>query len=142
MNSFYKILILGGLWILMMAPQTSQAKKAAPSAKAAVIQPIKIKVIYGEKITLFSISKIKDKGKVEFSNNAGAKGAKEISLKDYEFLKNKIAKAPGTSNDTSFCLRNYIAVTLNNREMIGCIGSSNSFARELQETTNLVSILF
>lgn len=128
--------------MLIFCQHFSEAKNIVRKPSQAENLPIQIKVIYGEKITLFSIAKTKSNGRVEFSNNSGAKDSKDISLKDYDFLKNKISKISGTSNDKSFCIRNYITINLNNRELVGCIGAPNNFAREIQETTNLVSVLF
>ncbi|MGZ3804366.1 MAG: hypothetical protein ACXVB4_09170 [Pseudobdellovibrionaceae bacterium] len=140
MKYLNKILIL--LIAGMLTSQVSQAIKGIKKSNQAEVQPIKIQVIYGEKISLFSIFKVRDKGLVEFSNNLGVKGSKDISLKDYNFLKNKILKISGLSNDKNFCIRNYIEISIKDQELVGCIGAPNSFAREVLETTNLVSILF
>lgn len=142
MKRLNKIFILFGLSLLIFLPQSLQAKKVAHKLNKSESEPIKIKVIYGEKITLFSINKNNNSGHVEFSNNFGAKDSKDISLKDLEFLKNKLLKISGISNDRNFCTRNYITITFNGQDLVGCIGAPNSFAREVQEITNLLSILF
>lgn len=136
LNKLFIFLIL-----LAFVPQFSQAKKLVRKPNQAET-PIKITVLYGEKVTLFSITNDKNKGRVEFSNNSGAKDSKEISLKDYEYLKTKISKISGISNDKSFCNRNHITINFENKELVGCIGAPNSFAREVLNITNLISILF
>ncbi len=133
MKSLIQILLLSVVMISFMSP--SHAKKTEH-------QPITIKVFYGEKISLFSIEKTKLGGQVHFSSNASAKQVRPISGKDFEFLRNKIAEIPGTSNDKNFCTRNFISIIAEGKELIGCIGAPNEFARGVQETTNLVSILF
>jgi hypothetical protein len=62
---------------LIFIPQLLQARKVVHKPNKAEIQPIKIKVIYGEKITLFSINKVNNRGQVEFSNNFGVKDSKD-----------------------------------------------------------------
>ncbi len=133
MKSLEQILLLLIVMILFISP--SHAKKIDH-------QPITIKVLYGEKISLFKIVKTKIGGQVDLSSNSSAKQVRTISGKDFEFLRNKIAKLPGTSNDKNFCTRSFISIVAEGKELIGCIGAPNEFARGVQETTNLVSILF
>lgn len=105
-------------------------------------QNIFVKSVYGEKISLFSITSSNETALVEFSNNSGTKISRTISAKDFDFLKGKVSKISGTSNDRAFCFRNYTAITMGNREIIGCMGAPNRLAKDIQETVNLLSILF
>lgn len=129
-------------FVVLLGPLFSEAKKVQRKPTQTEARPIQIKVIYGDRISLFSIAKTGSKGQVEFSNNAGAKSAREISVKDYNYLRDKILKISGSPNEKSFCYRNSITITIDQKELLGCIGAPNKFARDVQEITNLVSILF
>lgn len=130
------------LVLVIFFSSLSSAKTIQRKPNQAEHQPISIRVLYGEKVTLFSITKTKSGGQVDFSNNSGAKQVRAISMKDFNFLSEKVAKISGISNDKAFCIRNFISIETEGKKLIGCIGASNEFARGVQETTNLVSILF
>ena len=100
------------------------------------------KVVYGDKVTSFVISKTKTGGAIEYSNNLGLKSSTKISTTDFDYLKDKVNKAKGPTNKLEFCRRSYIEVTTDKRKLMGCIGGQNTVARNLQSTVNLLSILF
>lgn len=129
--------------MLVLIPQlafSKNQKTRKPSQSKE--QSIFIKSVYGEKISLFSITPSNETAVVEFSNNSGTKSSRTISAKDFDFIKGKVSKISGASNDKAFCLRNYTAITTGNREIIGCMGAPNRVAKDIQETVNLLSILF
>ncbi len=110
--------------------------------QAESFSPVQFKIVYGDKTTFFMISKSKTGGRVAFSNNLGARDNKEISAADYEFLKERVASFDEPSNLKAYCSRNYIEMTVGNLKTLGCLGSPNGLAKRLQETTNLISLLF
>lgn len=129
--------------ILALVPQLAFSKKSSSRKPSqAKEQSIFIKSIYGERISLFSVTPSNGTALVEFSNNSGAKSSRTISAKDFDFLKGKVSKISGASNDKAFCLRNYTAITTGSREIIGCMGAPNRVAKDIQETVNLLSVLF
>ncbi len=103
---------------------------------------IHFEVVYGEKTTYFQVVKTKNGGRVDFSNNLGAKDSKDISAGDYEFLKTKVARLTGLSNKKEFCNRKYVEVTDGTRQVLGCLGAPNKLAVEIQKIVNLISLLF
>ncbi|MBK7844219.1 MAG: hypothetical protein IPJ71_11070 [Bdellovibrionales bacterium] len=103
---------------------------------------IRIRVVYGERTTFFVVYKVKNGGKVEFSNNLGARETKEISAGDHDYLKLKVSSLSGTNNEKRFCLRNFIEVKTDARELVGCIGATNKLAKGIQHVTNLISTIF
>lgn len=129
--------------MLALIPHFSFAKKSGTRKPNQIKdQGVFIKSVYGEKISLFSVTQSNGTALVVFSNNSGAKDSRTISVKDFDFLKNKISKTSGTSNDKAFCLRNYTVIATASREITGCMGAPNRVAKEIQETVNLLSILF
>lgn len=122
--------------------KTSVAKGAGRKPSQSEPTPITFKITYGERITLFSVSKIKTGGLVELSSNTGTRSKKEISAADYQFLKSKVSNLSGTSNSKEFCVRNYIELKAEGRELVGCLGAKNKIAQDMQETVNLLGVLF
>lgn len=117
-------------------------KKNNRNPKQVEASAINFKVVYGEKITYFDVVKAKNGGRVKFSNNLGAKDAKDISANDCEFLRSKVSGLTEPSNKKEFCTRNYIEITDGARQILGCLGAPNKLATEIQETANLLSALF
>lgn len=103
---------------------------------------INFKIVYGEKTTYFVVVKTRSGGRVDFSNNLGAKDSKNISTNDYEFLSSKISGFTEPFNKKEFCSRNYIEISEGARKIVGCLGAPNKLAIEIQATANLLSTLF
>ena len=124
----------------------SSARKTVANIRSPnqVVEPgmISINVVFGEKTTSFIILKSKTGAVVGFSNNAGETRSTEVSKDDYAFITDKINKISGTTNQKSFCNRNYIEVETDARNLVGCLGSTNKVAEELQRVTNLLTLLF
>jgi|GEM_PF-3885432 hypothetical protein len=138
-----KFLILFSLIITNFAfAKNNVTKKTSRKPNQLENTAIQFKVVYGEKTTLFVVSKSKNGGVVEFSNNLGAKETKTISFADYDYLKSKVSSLSGPTNQKEFCMRNFIEVKTESREFLGCLGALNKLAVDIQETTNLISILF
>lgn len=138
-----KLIFLFSLIATNFAFAKSQViKKTTRKPNQVESTTIQFKVVYGEKTTLFVVSKNKGGGLVEFSNNLGAKESKTISFADYDYLKSKISNLSGPTNRKEFCMRSFIEVKTENRELLGCLGASNKLAVDIQETTNLISVLF
>ncbi len=137
-----KIILLTSLIATNFAfAKTSEVKKTTRKPNQVEGSTIRFRVVYGEKTTFFVVSKTKNGGRVEFSNNLGARETKELSIVDYDYLKSKVSNLSGT-NQKEFCMRNFIEVKTDSREILGCLGAPNKLAEDIQETTNLISILF
>jgi len=137
-----KRFILAALMLALVPHLAFSKKSSTRKPNQAKEQSIFIKSIYGERISFFSIIPSNGTALVEFSNNSGAKSTRTISAKDFDFLKSKISKISGTSNDRAFCIRNYTVITTANREITGCMGAPNRVAKSIQESVNLLSVLF
>ncbi len=122
------------------SPSTADRSSRKPNQVEG--STIHFKIVYGEKTTFFIVSKIKSGGKVEFSNNLGSRETKEISAVDYDYLKSKVSNLSGTNNQKRFCLRNFIEVKTDARELVGCLGAPNRLAKDILGVTNLISTIF
>lgn len=143
--NYAKLIVLTSLLISSFCfakTSSSATKKQNRKPNQVESSTIIFKVVYGEKTTIFNVSKGKNGGRVEFSNNLGARDTKEISVADYEYLKSKVLGLSGTNNQKEFCMRNFIEVKTDSREFLGCLGAPNKLAVEIQETANLISVLF
>lgn len=127
---------------LASAKVASKKKAGRKPSQVEASAPIGFKVVYGEKTTLFLISKSRAGGRVEFSNNLGARSSKDISSDDYDYLNSKVQKLSGPTNRKEFCLRNYVELTADGKRLLGCLGAPNKLAKDMQETVNLLSVLF
>lgn len=138
-----KLILLASLTATNFAfAKPPTVKKTSRKPNQVESSNIRFRIIYGEKTTFFVISKTKNGGLVEFSNNLGARDRKEISLADYRYLKTRVSNLSGTTNQKEFCMRNFIEVQNDNRKLLGCLGAPNKLAEDIQETVNLISILF
>ena len=122
--------------------QAAKSKPVKLEKKLTAISPINLKIVYGERVTNYSISKSKTAATIDFSNNLGIKNKKLITSEDYLFLKSKLTKLPGKPNSIEFCMRNYIAISQDSNKTIACLGSPNAYAKGALEVTNLISLLF
>lgn len=127
-------------FFILFQPLFSEAKVTRKPNQTEA-PTIVIKSVYGDRTTQFFVYQSKDGNRVDFSNNVGGKGSRVISSDDFNFLQKKIAKISG-SNDKVFCSRSNITIKMGPQEVVGCMGASNKVAREVQETTNLLSMLF
>ncbi len=106
-------------------------------------QNVQLKVLYGEKETLFVvIREPKGGASVSFKNNYGQSGLRKISKTNFDYVKREIASLPGPTNEKEFCTNRYIEVQMNNRTMLGCLGAPNAVAKKMQNLANLLSLLF
>lgn len=142
MNSLKVILLTSLIATNFAFAKSSAVKKTNRRPNQVESSTIRFRVVYGEKTTFFIVSKTKNGGRVEFSNNLGARETKELSIADYDYLKSKVSSLSGTTNQKEFCMRNFIEVKTDTRELLGCLGAPNKLAENIQETTNLISILF
>lgn len=141
--SISKLILLASLMATNLAFAKIQVVNKTMRKPSQVESPIiRFRVVYGEKTTLFNVSKGKNGGRVEFSNNLGARETKEISTADYDYLKSKVSNLSGPTNQKEFCSRNFIEVKVDSRELLGCLGAPNKHAEAIQEIINLISILF
>lgn len=141
--SISKLILLASLMATNLTFAKIQVANKTMRKPSQVESPIiRFRVVYGEKTTLFNVSKEKNGGRVEFSNNLGARETKEISIADYDYLKSKVSNLSGPTNQKEFCSRNFIEVKVDSRELLGCLGATNKLAEDIQETTSLISILF
>ena len=131
------------LSLTTLAKTTKPApRRAGRRPTQAETAPTRFRVVYGEKTTSFVLSKVSTGGRVEFANTEGARATKTISAADYEYLKSKVAALKGPTNRSEYCPRSFVTVTTAERELLGCLGAPNALAKDLQETTNLLSLLF
>jgi hypothetical protein len=133
--------------ILLMATNFSFGKskvikKTVREPNQSEMTTAHFRVVYGDKTTIFDVSKSKNGGQVNFSNNFGAHETKKISMSDYKYLISKISSLSGVNNKKEFCMRNFIEIKTETREILGCLGAQNKFATDIQEIANLMSILF
>jgi hypothetical protein len=96
------------------------------------------KVVYGDKISDFKISKTKKGGLLSFSNSEGAKKERTLSDKDMKyFMKETSSYQKG--NDQSLCSERYIEFKEKEKTIVGCIGSKTKIAKQLLDMSNLLS---
>lgn len=102
-----------------------------------------MKIVYGEKTTFFNVLPKSGKAiRLYFANNEGGKGDRQISQADYDFVKDKIANLKGPSNNKDFCIRSFVEVRMDDKSVVGCLGSNNKVAKDLQEIADLFALLF
>jgi hypothetical protein len=113
--------------------------ESAKIDQASEFKNLHLKVVYGEKITDFEVTREKNGGVLQFSNNFGQKKSHSLSEKDVKFLGSEVKKM-NESNDIRLCdSRKYIELNSGEKKLIGCIGSSTKTAKKLSELANLFS---
>jgi hypothetical protein len=118
------------------------SKKISRKPSQTEASAMNFTIVYGDKTTVFKVSKDKKGGRIDFSNNLGSQKTKIIPAADLEFLKSKVSNLTGPTNKKEFCTRRYIEVKTDSHQFVGCLGASNKLAQDIQEITNLITILF
>lgn len=128
---------------LMGSPDAALAKKtqSGPKKSSTVPSQASFTVVYGDQISHFTILRAASGGKIEFSNSKNRSSVTQISESDVQYLLKRVAQFPKGSNRVELCRRTYVEVLVGTQKKIGCLGSSNALAKEIQETVNLLSVL-
>jgi len=113
--------------------------KKNPAADTSLIR---VKVVDGERVSAFVISKSAERSQVSLATSGGTKASREISLQEYDFLKEKTQKLTGRSSAKVSCRQRYIQVILAKREHLACIGGKSKLAQALQEIANILTVQF
>jgi hypothetical protein len=131
-----KFFIFFSLWVFSInLGATPKPTKMDPGT-------LRLKIVYGQKISLFVISRKGTGGQIQYVNSTGSRGQRDITAMNYDFLKTKLIETGGPANNRDYCKRNYIELTSVAHSSIGCMGSPTKTARTLQETANLLSTMF
>lgn len=130
-----------------LLPFSALAKKPVvnkhPARKPqAVSGTLFFKTVYGERASLFRVTKMPRGGRVDFVNSQGSRGTKDISAADYEFLKSRVSAMKGPANQKRYCMRNYMEVKSDSKAVVGCLGANNKLSISMQQTVNILSMLF
>ena len=129
--------LINVLVLIICFPTTSPLAYAL-----AEVTPIEFKVVYGDRTTLFVLRPNKLGATVDYSNDRGRISSKQVTAKEFQFLKTKVSELGGPTNLRSDCHRSYVELKTNRRTLLGCIGSRNKLTEDLQKLTNLLSIIF
>ncbi len=141
--NYAKLIFIFGIFIASITfAKGAEGKKLSRKPNQVENKTMRLKVVYGEKTTVFLVSKSKNGGYVHFSNNLGTQDGKPINSADFDFLSSKVASFQEPTNLKEFCSRNYIELKSDGRELLGCLGAPNKLAEGMQELTNLLSALF
>ncbi|MBX2986659.1 MAG: hypothetical protein KF802_02070 [Bdellovibrionaceae bacterium] len=127
---------------LAAAPAFAAKKKTARAAIPPAKNELRFQVVYGDRVSQFSITPFAKGATVKFMNNAGSQGVRDISQTDYQFLREKIEKTKGKTNDRGLCPRSFVTAISGRKQLTGCLGANNPVARELQQTVGVLSVLF
>ena len=125
-----------------IAPNKKNKAKQVERKPNQEAPSIKIKTVFGDKTTIFSIIKTSAGARIDFYNNQSVHDSKDISSGNYEYLMERISPLSAPTSTHANCQRSYIELTNDVRKVTGCIGSTNKTTKELQDITNLVAILF
>lgn len=124
------------------AHNKSQKKtRTLSQLKSETNKTLAFKIVYGDQESHFSIKEVKNQATVEFSNNFGRKESRSIKSNDFKFLMRETNLYKG-QNSKELCKRHYIEFETNKRKHTACIGSSTPIAKQLTQTTGLLSLLF
>lgn len=123
---------------LLIGPHAHAKRPAAPVDPSL----IRVKVVDGERVSAFVISKSADRAQVSLATSGGTKASREISLQEYDFLKEKTQKLAGRSSDKASCRQRYVQVILTKRQHLACIGGKSKLAQGLQEIANILTVQF
>lgn len=122
---------------LLIGPHAPAKKSAGPGTSL-----IRVKVVDGERVSAFVISKSAERAQVSLATSGGTKASREISLQEYDFLKEKTQSLAGRSSDKAGCRQRYVQVILTKRQHLACIGGKSKLAHGLQEIANILTVLF
>lgn len=121
----------------VIAKETSSSQKPSQTEDST----IRFEVVYGDKITLFVLSKSTKGSRVDFSNNFGDNSSREVSVENYEFLKSKVNDLPESTQEKRNCIRSYIKIDTNDRTLFGCLESPDKFSKKAREILSLLRFL-
>lgn len=116
-------------------PSPAPARSAASLASG-----VRVDVLVGPRHSHFSLEKTLAGGTLKFTNNSGQNFSRTMDASNYEYLKERLTRNRST-NSREFCPRQYIRVTSGNKKTLGCIGSGNAVANDLDRAVSFMAVL-
>lgn len=138
-KKFARGLLVGSVATIALLVGTHADAKNPPAAAPSLIR---VKVVDGERVSAFVISKSAERAQVSLATSGGTKASREISVQEYDFLKEKTQKLAGRSSAKASCRQRYVQVILAKRQHLACIDGKSKLAQGLQEIANLLTVLF